>query len=468
MEEFKQLRVGDVVMGKVVRVTDNEVLVDVGYSFEGTIYKDHLTNQKITKCGDFCKEGDDIEVKVTRLEEGDRTSSLLLSRLDVEKSAVLKQHREELAVDRTVTARAKKRVTGGVLLDFHGVELFMPDSLVDLQPIDAATLVNQLLSVKIIDIREEKGKTKYIASRKQAQYEEQKIVRQAEYAAKKAKEQAEMAEIAVGQVISGKVIKILDFGAVIQIGQFTEGLAHISELSHFHIKTVDEVLKQGDVVQAKIIKITDKKISLSLKALQERPWDLFVKNHTVGEKITGTVFKKMQFGMLIEVEHEVRGLLNHFDYSWDPQSKFAGSIEVGQPVEVQIISIDTEKEQFAVSRKHVEYNPWSDLKLKVGETTSGTIKAIQERGALVEVAGVEAFLPISEISEDRIEKIETVLKVGDVVQVEILKMFPKEWKMTVSVKSIVQRNSRIEYEAISKQNVSSSQSLADLFQKFKK
>lgn len=245
-------------------------------------------------------------------------------------------------------------------------------------------------------------------------------------------------------------------------------MIHISEVSHYHVKNVNDFLSVGDEVEAKIIKIKGKKVSLSLKALQPTPWDEFLKNHKVGDKVEGKIVRKMQFGMLLEVEKEVVGLLNRFDYSWNPQENLAGTVEVGDVLEVEITSIDKKKQQFSLSKKHLEYNPWADLKLKKGELISATVLRAEEKGAVVGVEEVEGFLPISEISTERINRVEDVLKVDDIITVEVLDFFPKEWKLVVSMKSVQEKKNRAEYESQLKENVSANQSLADLFKEFKK
>jgi len=171
---------------------------------------------------------------------------------------------------------------------------------------------------------------------------------------------------------------------------------------------------------------------------------------------------------LLEVEKEITGLLNRMDYSWDPQDNLAGRVQVGDPVEVEITSINEDKQQFTLSKKHLEYNPWADLKLRIGELVSATVKTILEKGAVLEVSGVEAFLPIREISDERINRVEDVLKVGDIITVEVTSFFPREWKMSVSLNRVQEKKQRKEYESHLKDNVSANQSLAELFEKYKK
>ncbi|MDZ4195814.1 MAG: S1 RNA-binding domain-containing protein, partial [Candidatus Izemoplasmatales bacterium] len=246
------------------------------------------------------------------------------------------------------------------------------------------------------------------------------------------------------------------------------GLLHISEASHYHVKAIQELFTLGQVIDVQIIKISDKKLSLSVKSLQPTPWQLFMEKHQVGEKVTAVVVKKMQNGMLLEVEREVSGLISKFDYSWNINENLAGKVQLGEKVEVQITSIDPVKQQFTLSKKHLEYNPWADIHFQQGEHISGTVKTIQEKGAIIEVNGVEGYLPISELSDDRVEKVDSIIKVGEIHTLEVVECYPKEWKLKLSLRRVLQKESQKEYDAIKKDNVSGNQPLADLFSKFKK
>lgn len=205
-----------------------------------------------------------------------------------------------------------------------------------------------------------------------------------------------------------------------------------------------------------------------MKALQETPWEGFIKNHKVGDLVKGKIVRKMQYGMLVEVEREVVGLLNRFDYSWNPDENLAGEVEVGQEIELKITSINKDKQQFSLSKKHLEYNPWADLKFKKGEHVSAEVKRIEDKGAVMEVEGVEAFLPIGEVSMEHISRVDEKIKVGDIVTAEITEFNPRRWIMTLSLRSIAERKSREAYDKQLEENVSGNQSLHDLFKEFKK
>ncbi|NLF48139.1 MAG: S1 RNA-binding domain-containing protein, partial [Acholeplasmataceae bacterium] len=199
-QELNIPQVGQILTGTVVSVTDEEVLVDVGYMFEGTIYKDHLSNQKVASAKDLVKIGDQIEVQVTKISHGDDNNILLLSRKDIERKAIRDRYRDDLVVDQSITAKVKKDVKGGLLLDYHGFELFLPESLISLNslsPEEKKALVGQETAVRLIEIRSDRGKDKFIVNRKQLQYEELKQ-----------QEKTEIQAFAVGDIVNGIVSRI--------------------------------------------------------------------------------------------------------------------------------------------------------------------------------------------------------------------------------------------------------------------
>ncbi len=448
----------DIVTGTVVNVTESEVLVDVGYTCEGVIYKQHLTHDKDAKLTEMFQVGDPIKVKITQFKQGDDSDQLLLSRLDILKEEKIAQYRDDLKINQDVTFKVKKAVKGGLVLDYHGIEAFLPESLVSLKDDDTEkqALVGQTVEARIIDIEEKGNRERIIVNRKQLQYE-----------ALKASEKAEFDQINEDDVLTGTVKRITNYGAFVSLGEFTEGLIHISEVSHFHVKNVEDFLTVGQSVEVKVLKKKGKRISLSLRALMETPWNTFLKNYKVGDKVTGTVVRKMQYGMLVEIEREVVGLLNRFDYSWSPDENLAGEVEVGQTLELKITSINKDKQQFSLSKKHLEYNPWADLKFKKGELVSAEVKRIEDKGAVMEVEGVEGFLPIGEISMEHISRVDEKIKVGDIVTAEITEFNPKRWILSLSLRSIAEKKSREAYESQLQENVSGSQSLADLFKDYK-
>ncbi|MDT8337542.1 MAG: S1 RNA-binding domain-containing protein, partial [Candidatus Izemoplasmatales bacterium] len=239
-------KVGDVVTGTVVKVGKEEVWVDINYACEGVIYKDYLSLDKLQSAHDILKEGDQIKVKVTQFKKGDESDSLLLSRIDILKNELLDEVRNNLEVGKDFDFRVKRSVKGGLVLDYHGIEAFLPESLIFIQEENGNkdNLVNKTIKARIIEISRERNRDKVIVNRKQLVYEGLKEA-----------EKEEINSLNVDDVIKVRIERLADFGAFAKISDHVDGLIHISEVSHYHVKKVDEYLNVGDEVDAKVIKI---------------------------------------------------------------------------------------------------------------------------------------------------------------------------------------------------------------------
>lgn len=445
--EINQVKEGAKITGTVYEVKDTEIIVAIeGYPIEGTMNLDQMTKKPIAKASELFKKGDQVEAIVRKKTD----EYLLLSRIDIEVAEAFDQLQEKFVQDGAFEVKIKGVNKGGLSADFDGYDCFMPASEISTAFIDdLSTYEGQTLLVKVIEIRRDK----VVVSHKIVEKEADKIAKQ-----------KELESINVGDVLEGTVVKILDFGAFVRFNH-AEGLIHISQLSHHKVAKVSEVLKEGEKVKVKVIDADGDKRGLSMKALQKTPWEEFADAHKVGEKITGKVVKKMQFGFLVEVAPDVVGMINKYDYSWDPNYNLAGDVEVGDAIESQIISIDPKKRRMALSKKHLEYNPWDDVKVKIGDKVSGEVKALQTNGALVEIQGINAFLPIGEIQENRVERVQDALKEGDVIEAVVLKFNPRAWQMVISKIKREQQAIREEYQKYMKteNQEDQAQTLGELF-----
>lgn len=445
--EINQVKEGAKITGTVYEVRDTEIIIAIeGYPVEGTMNLEQMTKKPIAKASEMFKKGDTVEAIVRKKED----EYLLLSRIDLEVAKAFDTMQDHFAGDVVFDVTVKGVNKGGLSIDFEGYDCFMPTSEISTAFVsDVETYVGKTLPVKVIEIRRDK----VVVSHKLVEKEADKIAKQ-----------KELETINVGDVLDGTVVKILDFGAFVRF-QHAEGLIHISQLSHHKVAKVSDVLKEGQAVTVKVIDADGDKRGLSLKALQKTPWEEFADTHKVGEKITGKVVKKMQFGFLVEVAPDVVGMINKLDYSWNPNYNLAGDVEVGDAIETQIISIDTNRRRMALSKKHLEYNPWDDVTVKVGAKVSGEVKALQSNGALVEVNGVNAYLPIGEIQENRLERVQDALKEGDVIEAVVLKFNPRAWQMVISKIKREQQAIREEYQKYMKteSQEDQAQTLGELF-----
>lgn len=447
--EFKMtnVRVGKFVTGTVFHVTDDLCYVDIKAFADGVIYKEGFSlGSTISSCKEVVKEGDELEFKITKIDH--ENQRILLSRKDMLKSEKRKKFDEDTKDQKRISGKVTKVTRGGLLLRHEGIEMFMPNSHIDVSFVNPEDFKGQTLDCVVI----ENSDRKVVVSRKVLQQEDMK----------KAKQEA-FENLEVGSVVEGTIQNVLDFGGFVELGGI-QGLLHVSEISHHRINSAKDVLKTGDKVTVKVLKKEKGKVSLSLKALQKTPWDTFAENNKVGDEVTGKVVRKMKSAMLLEVEQDVVGIINSKDYSWNPHENLAGMVEVGDEVTVKILSMDVKKRRMSLSKKHLEYNPWADVSVKKGEEISGTVVDLQTNGALVQVQNVNAFLPISEISSERINQLSDVLKVEQVINAVVLDVDKENWRMKLSIKALKEQKEREMFAKYKETETEvKAQTLGDLF-----
>ncbi len=444
--KMKTVKVGMIVEGKVFKVTDESVYLDLETFADGVIHKKGLVLGDIASCKEIVKVGDILRAKINKIDKEDQ--QILLSRIDILRQEKVGHVKELANKNERIEAFVKKAGPNGLTLTYNGVDMFMPTSLIDIEKINPEDFQGKTLTCKVI----ESDNKRIVASRKIVLQEDLKVSKT-----------EELKGLEVGKTLEGTVSRITKFGAFVSIG-FNDGLVHISQISHHRVNDVNDVLKEGDKVQVEIVKIEKNRIGLSMKSLLKTPWQLFSEENKVGDKVTGTIKRKIGSGMFIELSKDVVGMLNSKDFSWDPRENLAGEVEVGDTLELQILSLDPEARRMALSKKHLDYNPWNDVSFKVNEEVSGVVEELQSRGALVKIQGVKAFLPISEIRDERVSQMSDVLKVGDVVNGIVLEIDKRQWKMKISLKQLVETKSRKEFEEYLKtEEKVQKQTLGDLF-----
>ncbi len=446
---MSNLRVGTIVNGTVVEVYDNLAYIDVGAKTEGQIYLEYFTSKKDVKSLKDCiKPGDQIKVQIQKI----TLDSIYLSRLDMEekerRDKIIKKIMNHKPFMATVKAKNKN---DEFILEKDGVSIILPDRYVDLDDeFDKDSLIGTETKVVFVKTEtDEKGKTRFIVSRKQVQYNEQKKAREEEFES-----------INVNDTVTGKVVRLADFGAFIKLKNI-EGLCHLSEISHYRIKTPSEALSVDDTVTALVIKKTETKLYLSIKALTKTPWEIFIENHKVGDELECTIVKKSEKYMLCSPERDIVGILNQSDYSWNIDDNFAGTVEEGDKINLKITYLDKEKNRITFSKKHLEYNPWQDVHFKPHEIVTGTVERFTNTGCFVKVGNVEGFISNRDSSDEN-KSAQEVFNIGDIINAEVIVCNPQRWLLTLSVRSIKERENRAYVDKYLEENVSSSSTLEDL------
>jgi small subunit ribosomal protein S1 len=340
MAEVTPLKRGDVVKGKVTKVEDNQALVDVGYKFDGVIPISELSSLHVDRVSDVLQEGQEVEVKVLRV--NDEEDKLILSKRAVDAERAWAELQRKFESGETLEATVADIVKGGLVVDV-GVRGFIPASLVERHFVeDFSDYKGRTLPLKVIEI--DPSKNKLILSHKAVLEEE----------AEK-KKQATLESLQEGQVIEGTVQRITDFGAFVDIGG-VDGLVHVSELDWNRVEHPSDVLAEGDKVQVKVLKVDrdNERISLSIKETQPGPWEKVRDEIKTGDVVTGTVKRLVSFGAFVEVYPGVEGLVHISQISRKHIATPAEVLEEGQEVRVKVLDMMPEQKRISLSIKDAE------------------------------------------------------------------------------------------------------------------
>ncbi len=336
---------GDVVKGKVVKIDKDEVLIDVGFKSEGVVPLSELSIRNDVKPEDVLKVNDEIEIMVVQKEDQDGRLILSKKRAEVEQNF----NRIEKIYENgdTVEGEIIECVKGGLIVDI-GLRGFLPASLIDVRKTkDLQSYIGERCVCKIIEV--DRHRNNVVLSRKAIIEDERKEQR---------KEILNSMEI--GQIKKGIITSIADFGAFIDVGG-VDGLVHISELSWNHVKHPSEVVNVDQEVDVEILGIDYEKqrLSLGLKQTQKDPWLEKIKNYSVKDVAKGKVTRIVKFGLFVQIEEGLQGLVHISELSPEPVKKPSDVAKIGDELMVRIIDIDFDKRRMAFSVKQVE-NPVED------------------------------------------------------------------------------------------------------------
>lgn len=338
---FKKIHRGEVLKGTVLYVTDNEVMVNINYRADGIIPRDELSRDPDVKPKDLFNVGDEINVYVLKLDDGEGNVVLSTKRVeDVKNWEVL----EEAFKNKTsLDCKVINAIKGGLSVLVSGINAFMPASHVSVNYVtDLNQFKGQVFKVRIIDF--DKDKRRVVVSRKEVEKEEieKKITQLWE-------------SIEVGSTVQGKVQRLTDFGAFVDLGG-VDGLIHISDLSWNRVKHPSEVLKPGQIVEVKVLSLDKDKnrISLGLKQTVEEPWEVFMRNVKVGDIVEGEVVNLLDFGAFVRLKEGVDGLLHVSQISKEHVNKPSDVLKIGQVIKVRVIEINEDERRISLSSKELD------------------------------------------------------------------------------------------------------------------
>jgi small subunit ribosomal protein S1 len=331
---------GDVVTGQVVRIDNDEVLVDIGYKSEGVIPASELSIRKSVDPSDEVSLGEQVDALV--LTKEDQDGRLILSKKRARFEKAWRRIENAAESGEPVEGQVIEVVKGGLIIDL-GVRGFLPASLVDIRRVpNLDEYMGQKIETKVIELN--RSRNNVVLSRR-AVLEEQR------------KEDREriLDRLQPGQVVEGRISNIVDFGAFVDLDGI-DGLIHISELSWSHVNHPSEILSIGDPVTVKVLDIDRdrQRISLGLKQTQEDPWQRVVDTYNVGDELEGTVTKVVTFGAFVEILDGVEGLVHISELAQHHVESPRELIQPGDQVRVKILEIDSERRRLSLSVKRVE------------------------------------------------------------------------------------------------------------------
>ena len=331
---------GDVVSGNVVRIDQDEVLVDIGYKSEGVIPMNELSIRKSVDPHDEVELGEEVDALV--LTKEDQDGRLVLSKKRARFEKAWRKIEGAAESGEPVEGTVIEVVKGGLIIDL-GVRGFLPASLVDIRRVqNLDEFLGTKIECKVIELN--RSRNNVVLSRRAVLEEERKEVRQ-----------QILDRLQPGMVVEGAISNIVDFGAFVDLDGI-DGLIHISELSWSHVNHPSEILSIGDVVPVKVLDIDRdrQRISLGLKQTQEDPWERVLNTYRVGDELEGTVTKVVTFGAFVEIMDGVEGLVHISELAHHHVDNPREIVEPGQDVRVKILEIDSERRRLSLSVKRVQ------------------------------------------------------------------------------------------------------------------
>ncbi len=423
-QSLQELVEGEVVKGRVLEVSRDEVVVDIGYKSEGVMraaeFADKDGNVSIAP-------GDEVEVLLERCE--DKEGNVVVSREKAEKMKVWGKIEDAYRSDELITGLVVDRVKGGLAVNI-GVRAFLPGSQVDIRPMrNLESMVNEEIQVKVIKLN--KRRANVVVSRK--------VVLEAARAEEK---KGTLTKLVAGNILKGVVKNITDYGAFVDLGGI-DGLLHITDMSWGRISHPTEILDIGDEIDVAVLNFDPERerVSLGYKQRMPDPWVGVSEKYPAGARIPGKVVSLTNYGAFVELEAGVEGLVHISEMSWRKRIQHPSKIlEVGDEVDVVILDVDEDSRRISLGMKQTEPNPWRVIadKYEEGDIITGRVRNLTDFGAFVEVGeGIDGLIHISDMSwTERVEHPSEVLQKGEQVEVAVLSVDAERQRLSLGLKQL--------------------------------
>lgn len=415
---------GQVVKGTVTSIERGVAIIDVGLKSEGSVPLEEFGPEKAKSIN----VGDIIDIYVERFEN--KNGEAVLSYEKARREAAWEKLQESHRKGERVMGRLTGRVKGGFAIDLDGALAFLPGSQIDVRPIkDIMPLLNLEQPFQILKMDRLRGNI--VVSRRSIMEESQAEART-----------ELLSSLKEGQVVKGVVKNITDYGAFVDLGGI-DGLLHVTDISWQRINHPSDALHVGKTIDVKVIKYNaeDRRISLGMKQLTQDPWSAVEGRYTIGDVIEGVVTNITDYGVFVELDAGVEGLIHMSELSWTKKNTHPGKIvSTSEKIKVKVIELDKEKRRISLSIKQVTDNPWISCtkKFKVGDLVEGPIKNVTEFGLFVGVdEEIDGMVHLSDISWDQTgEAALASYKKGDTVKARILDIDPEKERISLGIKQL--------------------------------
>ena len=421
-DTFKDISENQIISAKVIGISDSDVMVDIGFKSEGLISRSEFDNK------DLPEIGSNIDIFLERFEDTDGNITLSKYKADfIKRWDELKNICDS---GEPVKGKIIKRVKGGMVVDLGVIQAFLPGSQVDVQPVkNFDDFLNKEFDFQIVKVDE--MRKNLVVSRKAILQE-----------SLNEKREEIMSQIQVDGKVSGIVKNITDFGAFVDLGGI-DGLIHITDFSWGRINHPSEIVSIGDKVEVKVIEYDQEtsRISLGMKQLVDNPWEKIAEKYNVGDTISGKVVSIMNYGIFIEIEKGIEGLIHISEVSWKRNvQNLENTYNVGDNVDSKILSIDIEDQKISLGIKQLSEDPWEKVaaKFSVDDKVTGTILNTTKFGAYVNLGDdIEGFIRNIDLHWTKnISHAKELVDKDDNVEAVILEIVDKDRKVFLGIKQL--------------------------------
>ncbi|MCA9151894.1 MAG: 30S ribosomal protein S1 [Planctomycetales bacterium] len=428
IESEADIDVNSIVEGRVIRVDEDRVLVDVGFKSEGTIPISEWEEDEAKPA-----IGERIKVLVEDVEDASGSEEpygmISLSKRKAEKILAWQDMMKTIQEGQVVTGTCTRKIKGGLLVDI-GVNVFLPASQVDIRrPHDIGEYIGRVVQCEVLKIDE--ARRNIVVSRrslieKQRQEDREQLLR----------------ELEIGQVRKGVVKNIAEFGAFVDLGGI-DGLLHITDMSHGRIGHPSEMVSIDQEIEVMILNIDyeREKIALGMKQMTPSPWDNVEEKYKVGATVSGKVVNVMSYGAFVKLEEGIEGLVHISEMSWTKRISHPNElVQIGDDINVVVLGIDKEKQEISLGMKQTQRNPWEDVadRYPEGSLIKGRVRNLTNYGAFIELEeGIDGLLHVSDMSWTRkISHPNEMLEKGQEVECRVLSVDQERRRIALGLKQL--------------------------------